>query len=447
MQGFWKRSPQQIGRTIGRWLGSGPVPGLNVGLGLGLSVVLSALCGAIAQAADGTVGLDREWGLNADQDLAQGVDPLDLPPGNQPPTPIGEIPARTSRLGQGVTLRQGMVNVGSDRFATYWLEIAPGAAARIRPIAVRPDSQTGTAPLVLTARATRANVAINAGFFNRDRQLPLSPVKVDGRWLSGPILNRGAVAWDDRGNWRFDRLALRETILVEGRSVQLTQFNSGYVEAGVARYSRTWGSSYQPLSDNESVATIVRENVITPQGGRVTRDRITTVQTLGTAGSAAVPIPNQGYLLVVRSQAQWSAWLRPNLSVLLTSQSLPLDFDRLPQVVGGGPLLLQGGRIVLDAARERFQPGFIRQAALRTAIARRADGTILLVTGHERLGVGGRGPSLDEWARLLQGLGAIDALNLDGGSSTSFFVGDRLIDRAPGTAARVHGGVGVFFDR
>jgi exopolysaccharide biosynthesis protein len=47
-------------------------------------------------------------------------------------------------------------------------------------------------------------------------------------------------------------------------------------------------------------------------------------------------------------------------------------------------------------------------------------------------------------AQIMQQLGAVDALNLDGGSSTSLALGGQLIDRSPVTAARVHNGIGIF---
>jgi exopolysaccharide biosynthesis protein len=41
-------------------------------------------------------------------------------------------------------------------------------------------------------------------------------------------------------------------------------------------------------------------------------------------------------------------------------------------------------------------------------------------------------------------LGSVDALNLDGGSSSSLYLGGRLINRHPRTAARVNNGLGLF---
>jgi exopolysaccharide biosynthesis protein len=57
---------------------------------------------------------------------------------------------------------------------------------------------------------------------------------------------------------------------------------------------------------------------------------------------------------------------------------------------------------------------------------------------------GGLGPTLAETAQLMQLLGAVNALNFDGGSSTGLYLGGQLLDRSPSTAARVHNGLGIF---
>jgi exopolysaccharide biosynthesis protein len=46
-------------------------------------------------------------------------------------------------------------------------------------------------------------------------------------------------------------------------------------------------------------------------------------------------------------------------------------------------------------------------------------------------------------AQLMQQMGTVDALNLDGGSSTSLYLGGQLVDRASATAARVHNAIGI----
>ena len=70
------------------------------------------------------------------------------------------------------------------------------------------------------------------------------------------------------------------------------------------------------------------------------------------------------------------------------------------------------------------------------------QGTLIIVAVHNR--AGGKGPSLNELAQVMQRLGVVDGLNFDGGSSTSLALGGQLIDRSPVTAARVHNGLGIF---
>jgi exopolysaccharide biosynthesis protein len=73
------------------------------------------------------------------------------------------------------------------------------------------------------------------------------------------------------------------------------------------------------------------------------------------------------------------------------------------------------------------------------------NGEWLIVAIQNR--VGGRGPTLSETAQLMQRLGCIDALNLDGGSSSSLYLNGSLLNRHPRTAARVHNGLGIFISQ
>ena len=41
----------------------------------------------------------------------------------------------------------------------------------------------------------------------------MGALRRDNQWLSGPILNRGAIAWNDSGQFYFGRLTLEETLI------------------------------------------------------------------------------------------------------------------------------------------------------------------------------------------------------------------------------------------
>jgi hypothetical protein len=113
--------------------------------------------------------------------------------------------------------------------------------------------------------------------------------------------------------------------------------------------------------------------------------------------------------------------------------------DELPaepvgDLLQAGPLLLSGGEIALDADVEGFSAGSrqfdsdITQGRYPRAALAIAGNRILAVACDGRA-VRDAGMTLAELARTLRDLGATDALNLDGGGSTSLVCGGRLRNR------------------
>ncbi|PIG91933.1 phosphodiester glycosidase family protein [Gloeocapsopsis sp. IPPAS B-1203] len=331
----------------------------------------------------------------------------------------------------GVRWRQQFVTLGNSRFPVVLLEINPQKTElSLLPIASVPNSLTGTAPIITTAQQLKAAAAINAGFFNRKNQLPLGAIRRDGQWLSGPILNRGAIAWNDSGEFKFGRLQLQETIITAtGQRLPVVTFNSGYVKSGIAHYTNAWGTTYTPLIDNEIIVVVQNNQVVGQIPG-------------GVSGATTIPIPPNGFLLALRANPQIASLLSVGSIIRTENSTTPADFSNYPHILGGGPLLLQNRQIVLNAQAEGFSEAFSRQKASRSAIGATATGNLLIAAVHNR--AGGAGPSLTEIAQIMQHLGCVDALNLDGGSSTSLYLGGQLLDRSPRTAARVHNGLGIF---
>ncbi|MGK7934029.1 MAG: phosphodiester glycosidase family protein, partial [Microcystaceae cyanobacterium] len=163
------------------------------------------------------------------------------------------------------------------------------------------------------------------------------------------------------------------------------------------------------------------------------------------AGTLRFTIPRDGYLIVIRKNAVALSAFPIGTTLTLAEQTSPPEMGKFPHIIGAGPLLLQSNRIVLNSQAEKFSKAFQAQKASRSAIAVDRRGNLMIVAVHHR--IGGKGASLDEFAQLLQRMGAVDALNLDGGSSTSLALGGQLIDRSPVTAARVHNGIGIFLNK
>lgn len=106
-------------------------------------------------------------------------------------------------------------------------------------------------------------------------------------------------------------------------------------------------------------------------------------------------------------------------------------------IINGGPRLLNHGRARITAFREGFvhrdDPFFYVAFGLRrnprTIAGITADHHLLLVAIDGRQPDWSVGASFVEEARVMRSLGAVTAVNLDGGGSTTVTIGDNLVNR------------------
>ncbi|MDD8025367.1 MAG: phosphodiester glycosidase family protein, partial [Acidobacteriota bacterium] len=89
-------------------------------------------------------------------------------------------------------------------------------------------------------------------------------------------------------------------------------------------------------------------------------------------------------------------------------------------------LLAEGKSIASEAAA--FADGFYATRHPRTAIGVRADGTIVLAAVDGRQPGLSVGMTIPELAGLMVDLGCVDALNLDGGGSTTMVVKGEVVN-------------------
>jgi len=107
-------------------------------------------------------------------------------------------------------------------------------------------------------------------------------------------------------------------------------------------------------------------------------------------------------------------------------------------VMGGGPLLLQKSRVVLNGRQEGFSPGFLAGSAPRTVVAQDKERLWLLAVK----GANGSDPTLLETSLALRQLGLTEALNLDGGGSTTMLIAQTTVMTGRGITPRVQNGLG-----
>jgi exopolysaccharide biosynthesis protein len=86
------------------------------------------------------------------------------------------------------------------------------------------------------------------------------------------------------------------------------------------------------------------------------------------------------------------------------------------------------GAIDITDAREKMIPTFSTDLHPRTAVAALADGRVLLLTADGRRPPERVGLALEDLAKLLIEMGAVEAINLDGGGSTTMVVKGAVVN-------------------
>jgi exopolysaccharide biosynthesis protein len=123
-----------------------------------------------------------------------------------------------------------------------------------------------------------------------------------------------------------------------------------------------------------------------------------------------------------------AARIRLEANLLPVASEMKEAFRRASFVVGGGPQLINDGKVAITFEAEKIAKRFVSDRHPRTAIARLKDGRVLLATVDGRQPGASAGMSLRELADLLLEFGASEAINLDGGGSTTMVVNGKLVN-------------------
>ncbi len=104
---------------------------------------------------------------------------------------------------------------------------------------------------------------------------------------------------------------------------------------------------------------------------------------------------------------------------------------KVSDAVSAGPALVENGSMNITSDQEVFFGTSIPKTHPRTAAGYSKEGELILLVVDGRYPES-RGVNLEELAQLMIDLGAVEALNLDGGGSSTLVVNNTLINRPEG---------------
>ncbi len=348
-----------------------------------------------------------------------------------------------------------VVEVGQDPshpagpWSARLLEVDP-SQFRLQ-VAHSTDAAIGVETTRALAARRGALAAINGGYYVTQGLLEgdsTGLLKIDGRLLSEPDRGRGAVGFverDGRVAPLFGRLALRgEARLADGTAIAVDGIDRQRGDDETILYTPEFHRTTLTTPPGLEVVVV---------GGRLVERR---------SGADAARIPADGWVLSLgaRRALEVGERLRAGDPIAVSLALCPFGqpttdcsatdaaWAEASDAVAAGPLLLRGGRPVVDDAADAFSQVFSRARHPRSALGVRADGTLLLLAVDGRQADRSVGMSIAELQRLLLELGAVEAINLDGGGSTTLVVEGEVVNHpSDGSGERANGDAILLFPR
>ncbi|OLC29848.1 MAG: hypothetical protein AUH31_05955 [Armatimonadetes bacterium 13_1_40CM_64_14] len=261
------------------------------------------------------------------------------------------------------------------------------------------------------ARTRGALAAVNGGYFGPNGD-PLGCLMVSGDVVNEPDPNHTCAGFTADGTPVFDHVQLEAVVRTPDGEAPVT---------GVNRERRADELIvYRPSFDQTTGTNAFGAEAVV-RGGVV-------IQQADLRGNSL--IPPDGFVLSGHGRAR--SWimqtLTPGTPVLVRMRFVPRSadarWDRVVHAIGGGPHLLAGG-LVSD---EGFASTLVGRRHPRTALGVLPDGRIILLVVDGRSPPHSLGMTLVELALEMRRLGAVDAMNLDGGGSSTMVVSGRVVN-------------------
>lgn len=108
------------------------------------------------------------------------------------------------------------------------------------------------------------------------------------------------------------------------------------------------------------------------------------------------------------------------------------EWNELEHIVGGTPVLVRNGNLIEDFSPEQTLESFLVNKHARTAIGIKENGDWVFVVVDSSPHLPSGGMTMKELSQLMLDLGCVEAVNLDGGGSSTMVMEGRVINEPCG---------------
>jgi exopolysaccharide biosynthesis protein len=271
----------------------------------------------------------------------------------------------------------------------------------------------------LSSQATM--VGVNGDFSRFADGKPSGILLRDGVLVAPPNSDRSSAGIGLDGTLDVRRVKFLGTWRGTGQRRAMNELNDAPGRNGLALFTSDWGATTPRISNSYAVVlgafppSVPNADLVAP--------------VTAAARNARVRIAPGTAVLVGRGNAATKLEAEAAVGTMLTLRLiLQPDWSTVADAIGGGPVLVRDGRPVYRA-NEAFEVAQIAPRHPRTAIGQTADGRILLVVVDGRQAGYSVGMTTFEMALTMTRLGAVRAMQLDGGGSTTLAFDGTVLNR------------------
>lgn len=265
--------------------------------------------------------------------------------------------------------------------------------------------------------------AVNADFWGKN-YIAIGFFVDDDTIYKNPHPNRACFFMDCDGKPYIDYMQFELSIASDEYTMQIDTINADSLEEGDAILFTPRGFTSTPADKQrfEVVLKQISEKFIPNQECMV---KVIEVK----ENSSGTPINDGTFVLSVSEKKIAEIKKVLNKKELVLKPSVKNFQKPIALAVGGGPMLIKDGKINIPNDREEIRKNFVTDLHPRTALGFNLEKNKLWL-----FTVDGRQPSLSigmdlyTVAEYLQKLGATEAMNLDGGGSTTMWVRGNVVN-------------------
>ena len=303
----------------------------------------------------------------------------------------------------------------------------PGGTTTLAP-ALSNETLTGTETLTAIQRrvaGSATTAGVNGDFFSFGTGVPSGILMREGQVASPPFGERSSAGITTDGTLDIRRIAFFGTWQGAGAKRTLNGFNEAPPANGTSLYTQAWGPATPALP---GATALILFPLPAPVPNADLAAPVVEVRTDG----APVPIPLGGAVLVGVGSAAAALASEGPVGQQVTSRLIfKPEWPDVVSAIGGGPQIVRNGAAIFRAG-ETFTPIQLGSRVARTGLGQLADGRIILVAVDGRLPGYSVGMTNFELAQAMVRLGAVTAMALDGGGSTTMAFNGTLLSRPSG---------------